>query len=341
MLTCFRQVLTGVVAILLMSSPARADAVEDFYRSKSLTLVVGYSAGGGFDLYARSFAKHFRNHVPGNPTIVVQNMPGAGSLTATNYIYNVSPKDGSVIALARAPVMELLAGTSRSAFETTKFTWIGNGATELSTCALLHNPQVKTFADAQKHPFTLAGLGPGSDEDMFTKILNNLFDLKARLINGYPGGAEAMLAVERGEVDGRCGWSYSSLTIAKPEWVTQKRIKVLATLTLARSTALPDTPSILELASTDRQRQILGLVIGSQTMGRPFFAPPGVPADRAAALRKAFDATMADPAFIADRRNVGEEVNPATAQEIEALLAKLFATPRDLIQETRAIIAGN
>ncbi|MDO9442258.1 MAG: tripartite tricarboxylate transporter substrate-binding protein [Beijerinckiaceae bacterium] len=325
----------------LMATPAKADAVEDFYKGRTLTLVVGYSAGGGFDLYARSFAKHLRNHVPGNPTVVVQNMPGAGSLTATNYIYNVSPKDGSVFALARAPVMELLAGTSRSAFETGKFTWIGNGATELSTCALLHNPQVATLADAQKHPFTLAGLGPGSDEDMFTKVLNNLFDMKARLINGYPGGAEAMLAVERGEVDGRCGWAYSSLAIAKPEWIAQKRIKVLATLTLARSPVLPEIPSVMEFAKTDRQKQILTLVIGSQTLGRPFFAPPGVPPDRAAALRSAFERTMSDPAFIADRRASGEDVNPATAAEIEALMAKLSATPKELVQETRAIIAGN
>jgi tripartite-type tricarboxylate transporter receptor subunit TctC len=337
---CIWNCLAGLGLIAALSGVARAEPAEDFYKTHPVTIVVGYSAGGGFDLYARSVAKHIRRFIPGNPNVVVQNMPGAGSLTATNYVYNVAPKDGSVIALARAPVMELLAGTASSAFDPMKVTWIGNGATELTICGLLGNPQVNTIADAQKVPFTLAGLGPGSDEDMFTKVLDNLFDLKARLINGYPAGAEAMLAVERGEVDGRCGWSYSSLMMAKPEWVTSRKLRILTSLTLERSQKLPDTPAILEFATTDRQRQILGLVIGSQIMGRPFFAPPGLPAERAQALRNAFDQTMADPAFIADRRAANEEVNPTDAPGIEALLKKLFATPKPLVDETRAIIAG-
>jgi tripartite-type tricarboxylate transporter receptor subunit TctC len=337
---CIWNCLAGLGFIAALSGGARAEPVEDFYKTHPVTIVVGYSAGGGFDLYARSVAKHIRRFIPGNPNVVVQNMPGAGSLTATNYVYNVAPKDGTVIALARAPVMELLAGTASSAFDPMKVTWIGNGATELTICGLLGNPQVNTIADAQKVPFTLAGLGPGSDEDMFTKVLDSLFDLKGRLINGYPAGAEAMLAVERGEVDGRCGWSYSSLMMAKPEWVTSRKLRILTTLTLERSQKLPDTPAILEFATTDRQRQILGLVIGSQIMGRPFFAPPGLPAERAQALRNAFDQTMADPAFIADRRAANEEVNPTSAQGIEALLKKLFATPKQLVDETRAIIAG-
>jgi tripartite-type tricarboxylate transporter receptor subunit TctC len=196
------------------------------------------------------------------------------------------------------------------------------------------------MADAQKFPFTLAGLGPGSDEDMFTKVLNSLFDTKARLVNGYPAGAEAMLAVERGEVDGRCGWSYSSLVTAKPDWVANHRVKFLVTLTVDRSPKLPDTPSIMELATTDRQRQILGLVVSSQVMGRPFFAPPGIPPERAKMLRAAFEKTMQDPGFLADRKALNEEVNPTNAEDVEALLRKTFATPRDLVDETKLIIAG-
>ena len=335
-----RRLLIAVAAAVTIQHGAWADPVEDFYRSHPVTLIVGYSAGGGFDLYGRAVAKHLRRHIPGSPNVIVQNMPGAGSLTTTNYVYNVAPRDGTVVALARAPVMELLAGTSRSAFDPMKITWVGNGATDLSMCAVLGNPAIHDFGDAQKQEFTLAGLGPGSDEDMFTKVLNNLFGLKARLVNGYPGGAEAMLAVERGEVDGRCGWSYSSLMIAKPQWVKEKRIRFLTTLTLARSPALPDTPSILELATTERQKQILSLVIGSQTLGRPFFAPPDVPPERVAALRAAFDATMADPAFIAERRAVNEEVNPTGWRDIQALMTKLYSTPKALVDETRAIIAG-
>ncbi len=328
------------VAATITTAPAHAQTPDEFYKGRTVTVVVGYSAGGGFDLYARGFSKFFRNHLPGNPNVIVQNMPGAGSLTATNYISNVATKDGSIIALARAPVMELLAGTNSSAFDPLKLNWIGNGATELTVCGVMNNPQVRNMADAQKHAFTLAGLGPGSDEDMFTKVLNNLFHMKAKLVNGYPAGAEAMLAVERGEVDGRCGWSYSSLMMAKPEWVASKKVTFLASLAIERSAKLPDTPAIMEFVTNERERQILGLVIGSQIMGRPFFAPPGIPPDRTKALRAAFDATMADPAFIADRKAVNEDVNPTRAEDVEALLRKLFATPKELVEETRTIIAA-
>jgi tripartite-type tricarboxylate transporter receptor subunit TctC len=329
------------LALCALAAPSlRAETPDDYYKGRNVTLVVGYSAGGGFDLYARGFAKFVRNHIPGASGVVVQNMPGAGSLTATNYIANVAPKDGTVFALARAPVMELLAGTPSSAFDPLKLTWIGNGATDLTVCGVMNNPNVRTMQDAQRFPFTLAGLGPGSDEDMFTKVLNALFNTKARLVNGYPAGAEAMLAVERGEVDGRCGWSYSSLTTAKPEWVASNRVKFLVSLTVDRSPKLPDTPSIMELATTDRQRQILGLVVSSQIMGRPFFAPPGLPADRVKTLRAAFEQTMKDPGFLADRKALNEEVNPTSAEDVEALLRKTFATPRELVDETKMIIAG-
>jgi tripartite-type tricarboxylate transporter receptor subunit TctC len=336
----WHNLLLAASTLVALSTPLRADGPEDFYKGKNVTLVVGYSAGGGFDLYARGFAKHARNHIPGASGIVVQNMPGAGSLTATNYIANVAPKDGTVFALARAPVMELLAGTPSSAFDPLKLTWIGNGATDLTVCGVMNNPNVLTMADAQKFPFTLAGLGPGSDEDMFTKVLNSLFSTKARLVNGYPAGAEAMLAVERGEVDGRCGWSYSSILSAKPDWIASNRVKFLVALTIDRSPKLPDTPSVMELATTERQRQILNLVVGSQVMGRPFFAPPGLPADRTKALRLAFEQTMKDPAFLADRKALNEDVNPTSAEDVEALLRKSFATPRELVDETKAIIAG-
>lgn len=338
--TSICKLLMGACVAAFVASPSNADPIEDFYKTHPITIVVGYSAGGGFDLYARGFAKYLRNNIPGSPTVVVQNMPGAGSLTATNYIYNVAPKDGTVIGLARAPVMELLAGTSSSAFDPRKLAWLGNGATELTVCALLSNPEVRTISDAQTHSFTLAGLGPGSDEDMFTKVLNELFGLKARLINGYRGGAEAVLAVERGEVDGRCGWSYSSIAVAKPEWIREKRLKIMASLTPERVPSLPDTPAIMEFAKTEKQRQILGLVIGSQILGRPLFAPPGIPPERLAALRKAFEMTMKDPGFVADRLAANEEVNPTSASDVEALLTKLFATPKDLVDETRAIIGG-
>jgi tripartite-type tricarboxylate transporter receptor subunit TctC len=332
----FLATLSTVSALAL---PAHADSVGDFYKSHPITLVIGSPAGGGFDLYGRVVARYFSKHLPGNPNVIVQDMPGAGSILAANHMYNVAAKDGTAIAMVRAPVMDALTGSSSTAFDATKFTWLGNGMTELSVCAQLGNPNINSIADAQKYPFTIASMGPGSDEEMFTKVLNRLFGLKDKIIAGYAGGADAVLAIERGEVDGRCGWSYSSIMIMRPQWVADKRLKILAALSLERIPGLPDTPSIMEFATTDRQKNILKLLISCEAMGRPFLAPPGIPADRAAALRKAFEDTMEDPEFVAERRAAHEPVNPMSWQELDALIKQLYATPKDLLDETRAIIA--
>lgn len=328
-------------ALALSLQPAAADAVSDFYKDRSVTLIAGYSAGGGFDLYARTLANHLGKHIPGQPRVIVQNMPGAGSTRAASHLYNVAPKDGTVIALVRAPVIEPLVGTGGGAFEATKFTWLGSGSSDLTVCALLGNPNVKTMADAAQHQFTLGGLGPGSDEDMYAKILKKLLALKIQLVTGYPGGAEMILAVERGELDGRCGWAYSSIKISKPNWIAEKKIKVLNVLALERSPELPDVPAIMEFAKTERQKQIFRFVLNAQTLGRPFAAPPNIPADRAAALRKAFDNTMADPALLSDMKARKLDVEHIGWKTIDALLGDLYATPKDIVEETRAIISGD
>jgi tripartite-type tricarboxylate transporter receptor subunit TctC len=334
-------ILSGLLLATAVTLPAYADGVEDFYKDRTVTLIAGYSSGGGFDLYARVLANHLGRHVPGQPRIIVQNMPGAGSMRAANHLYNVAPKDGSVISLTRSPVIEPLVGATGAAFDATKFTWLGSGASDLTVCGLLGNPKVKTMADARQTEFTLGGLGPGSDEDMYAKILRKLLGLKIHLVSGYPGGAELILAVERGELDGRCGWAYSSIKISKPDWVAEKKIKLLNVLALERSPELPDVPAIMEFATSERQRQIFKFVLNAQTLGRPFAAPPGIPADRAAALRKAFDATMADPALLAEMKAKKLDVEPIRWQSIETLLKDLYATPKDVVEETRAIIAGD
>jgi tripartite-type tricarboxylate transporter receptor subunit TctC len=332
--------LSGLLLATAIALPAHADAVEDFYKDRTVTLIAGYSSGGGFDLYARVVANHLGRHIPGQPRIIVQNMPGAGSMRAANHLYNVAPKDGSVISLTRSPVIEPLVGASGAAFDATKFTWLGSGASDLTVCALFGNPKVNTMADARQTQFTLGGLGPGSDEDMYSKILRKLLGLKIHLVSGYPGGAELILAVERGELDGRCGWAYSSIKISKPDWVAEKKIKILNVLALERSPELPDVPAIMEFATGERQKQIFKFVLNAQTLGRPFAAPPGIPADRAAALRKAFDATMADPALLAEMKARKLEVEHVRWQSIETLLKDLYATPKDVVEETRAIIAS-
>jgi tripartite-type tricarboxylate transporter receptor subunit TctC len=334
-------ILSGVLLAAALTLPAHADGVEDFYKDRTVTLIAGYSSGGGFDLYARVVANHLGRHIPGQPRVIVQNMPGAGSMRAANHLYNVAPKDGSVISLTRAPVIEPLVGANGAAFDAAKFTWLGSGASDLTVCGLVGNPKVKSMADARQTEFTLGGLGPGSDEDMYAKILRKLLGLKIHLVSGYPGGAELTLAVERGELDGRCGWAYSSIKISKPDWIAEKKIKLLNVLALERSPELPDVPAIMEFATSERQKQIFKFVLNAQTLGRPFAAPPGIPADRAAALRKAFDATMTDPALLAEMKAKKLAVEPIGWQSIEALLKDLYATPKHVVEETRAIIAGD
>jgi tripartite-type tricarboxylate transporter receptor subunit TctC len=331
--------LAGILLAGIVAMPAQADPVEDFYKDRTLTLIAGYSPGGGFDLYARIVANHLGRHIPGHPRLLVQNMPGAGSTRAAGYIYNVAPKDGSVISLTRAPVIAPLIGSSDAPFDETKFTWIGSGASDLTVCALLGNPKVRTMADATQTEFTLGGLGPGSDEDMYAKILKKMLGLKIHLVTGYPGGAELILAVERGELDGRCGWAYSSIKISKPSWLAEKKLKILNVLALARSPELPDVPAIMEFAKDERQKQILRFVLNSQTLGRPFVAPPNIPAERAAALRKAFDDAMRDPALLAEMQARKLDVAPVSWRAIEPLLKDLYATPKDIVTEARAIIA--
>jgi tripartite-type tricarboxylate transporter receptor subunit TctC len=332
--------LSGFTLAIVLAAPAQADPVQEFYAGKTVTLITGYSAGGGFDLYSRIIANYLGKYIPGQPRIVVQNMPGAGSLRAASHVFNVAPKDGSVISLTRAPVIAPLLGSSGgSGFDVSKFTWLGSGASDLTVCALLGAPKVNSMADAIQHPFTLGGLGPGSDEDMYTKILRKLFGIKAQLVSGYPGGAEMVLAVERGELDGRCGWAFSSIKISKPDWIATKKIKFLTVLALERSPELPDVPAIMEFATTERQKQILGFVLNAQTLGRPFVAPPGIPADRAAALRKAFEATMADQAYLAEMKAKKLDVGPVSWRAMETLLKGFYATPPAIVAETRAIIA--
>jgi tripartite-type tricarboxylate transporter receptor subunit TctC len=330
----------GLMALAMSGQAGRADSVEDFYKGKTINLVIGYSVGGGYDLYARTVGRHLGKHIPGNPTVLVQNMAGAGSLKAANYIYGVAAKDGTALGtFARGLPMEPLIGTSVTQFDARKFTWLGSGTDELSVCVTWERSDVKSWEDALKKPFTVAGEGSGSDPDIFSSLLRNAFGLKLKLVSGYPGAAEMSLAIERGEVDGRCGWSWSSIKSLKPEWIAEKKLNVLVQLNEHRSAELPDVPTIFEKAASERQRQMLSLVISRQVMGRPFAAPPDLPPDRAKALRTAFEETLKDPAFLQEAKGVKLDVNPVSGAEIDKLIGELYRTPPDVIAEAKAAIA--
>jgi tripartite-type tricarboxylate transporter receptor subunit TctC len=332
--------LCGIVLIASFLDQAKADAVADFYHGRTVTLLVGYSVGGGYDNYARVLARHLGNHIPGNPSVLPQNMPGAGSLRALNYLYNAAPKDGSAIGtFGRGLVMEPLIGSSPTQFDARKLLWLGSGSDEISLCGTWHSSRIKSWNDMQTVPFTVGGEGSGSDPDIFAAMMKNVFGVKLRIVSGYPGSAEVALAVERGEVDGRCGWSLSSLRQMRPDWLPTRQFKPIVQLNLTKSPELPDVPAITELATSETQRQILKLVLSRQSMARPFAAPPGLPADRAAALRQAFDRTMADPEFIAEARAAGLEVNPVSGVEIERLVGELYQTPPDVVAKAKAAVA--
>lgn len=338
----FALALVLLAAFVVGFPAARAqEATADFYRGKNVNLIVGYSAGGGYDTYARILARHLGRHIPGNPSVVVQNMPGAGSLKATNFLFNVAPKDGSTIAtFSRGMAMEPLIGTSNVQFDSTKFAWLGSGTNEVSVFVVWHTSPVKTWQDMLTKDFTVGGEGSGSDPDIYALLLKNAFGAKLKLISGYPGTAEIAIALERGEVDSRASWSWSSLKTLRPQWITEKKVHFPVQLNFQKGAELQDVPAIMEFATTERQRQMLKLILSRQEMARPFTAPPGLPEDRLAALRKAFDETWADPELQAEMKVRGQEVNPVSGAALQKMVAELYATPKDVVEETRKAIGG-
>ncbi len=330
------RILVSAAMALALASPAHAQSAEDFYRGKTVTILVGFTAGGGYDLYARLVGRHIGRHIPGNPSVVVQNMPGAGSMKATQYVYGVAAKDGLTLAtVSRGMVTEPLLNAASPGFDPVKFTWLGTVTSETSVCATWKTSAVKTWDDMFKQEFSLGGSAIGADPDTFALILRNVFGAKVKLVTGYPGGNDINLAMERQEVEGRCGWSWTSLKSQK-QWVPQ--INLLVQFNLEKNADLPNVPSALERAANDEQRQVLRLLIAGQYVGRPFFTSPDIPADRKAALRAAFDATMKDTQFLEDAARLDLEISPIAAPAVDAFLADLYRTPKDVVAKAVAAI---
>jgi tripartite-type tricarboxylate transporter receptor subunit TctC len=337
-------VLRAVLTLCLLLSPfatARADAVSDFFHGKTVTVFIGFTAGGGYDVYGRLIARYMGNHIPGNPTLVAQNMPGAGSLQLANYLYNVAPKDGTAIAtFGRGEAVEPLIGSGGARFDASKFLWLGSVANEVSLCAVWQSSPVQRWSEATQKEFTVGGLGAGADPDIFAAVLKNVFGAKLRIVSGYPGGNDVTLAMERGEVDGRCGWSWSAIKATRFAYLQEHKMGLLIQLALQKSPDLPDVPLVTDLARNDRERQVLRMIFSRQVTAWPYAAPPGLPADRAAALRAAFDATMKDPGFLAEARKAGLEVDPVPGAEMDRLIAELYKTPPDIVAKAKKAAAS-
>jgi tripartite-type tricarboxylate transporter receptor subunit TctC len=329
--------VTGLLFALDLPSPARADAVEDFYRGKTITLLIGYTPGGTYDAYGRLVAHFMGNHIPGKPTIVVRNMPGAASRVAAAHLYNVAPRDGTMLATADQSLALAQAMGEKLQFDATKFTWIGNPSAGNNTTVTWHTSGVKSIEDAKAREITMGATG-GSTSSQYPRAMNSVLGTKFRIITGYPGGNDINLAMERGEVGGRGSDSWASWKGTRPDWLRDHKINILVQIGLTKAPDLPDVPLLMDLASNPEDRAVLRLLSAPSVIGRPIFGPPDVPAERIKALRQAFDATMKDPAFVAELEKAQLELEPTSGEELERLVNEIATTPKPIAQRLADII---
>ncbi|MBV8169298.1 MAG: hypothetical protein JO021_21065, partial [Alphaproteobacteria bacterium] len=319
---------------------AAADPVADFYAGKRITLIIGYGTGGGYDEYARMLARFLGDHIPGKPVLVPQNMPGAGSRQAANWLYNVAPKDGTAIAtLSQTTPTDQALGQPGIQFDVRKFNWIGNMIVVNNTLAVWHTTGVKTLEEATKKQLAIGASGASSPSVLYPQASNNLLGTKFRIITGYPGGGDINVAMERGEVDGRGSNSWASWKSTRADWMKNHLINILFQVGLKREMDLPDVPLWSELGRDAEQRQVLEVLSGDVAVGRPFLTAPGVPPERVQALRKAFDDTMADPAFRAEAEKAHMDINPVGGAELQDIVGKIVSpSPRVIELVKQAIL---
>jgi tripartite-type tricarboxylate transporter receptor subunit TctC len=324
------------VALTVLVSPAFAETPEQFYKGKSIDLVIGYPPAGSNDVYARLVARHLGKHVPGNPTVVPKNMPGAGSFIALAHMYNIAAKDGLSIGLgAPTSAIDEKLGTKGVRFKTAEFNWIGRVDSLVNMVFLWHTSPVKTFADAQRIESKLSGTGVGSTVSVYPIVTNNVLGTKFKLIMGYKGSADAQLAVERGEVEGH-STSWTAVKVGHPDWYPTKKINIIVQYALKRHPELPNVPTVVELARNDEERAVLSAVMGATEVGTAFFTTPGVPTDRVTALRRAFDAMTKDPEFIEDAKKLKLTLGPITGEELQKVVAGVSALSPALLEKVKA-----
>jgi tripartite-type tricarboxylate transporter receptor subunit TctC len=334
--------LLACAAVLWAS--AQADAQEDvaaFYRGKQLRLIVGTGAGGGYDLFARAVARHIGDHIPGHPTLIVQNQGAAGGLLMVNQLASLGPKDGTVIAapvngIPTAPLLE----PAGARFETAKLNWIGSTNRETYVAYAWHTAAVQTLADLTRRPLIVGATAPGTTLVDFPLVANAILGTRFKVVRGYDSTPQINVAIERGELEGNGGIGWQSVKTQTPQWITDKKITVIAQYGLQRDPELAAAPTMLELAKTQADRQALTMMFARTEYGRPYFAPPDVPAARLQTLRRAFDATMKDPAFIADAAQLQLELSPMSGEEVQAVVAKLAGTPPEVVARVRSALEG-
>jgi tripartite-type tricarboxylate transporter receptor subunit TctC len=318
---------------------ANAQSVEEFYKSHPITMLVGSGAGGGYDVYARVFARYWTNHIPGHPPIIAKNMPAAAGLAAASTLYNGAERDGSVIgAFTNGAAMDPLFGNASAHYDARQFNWLGSIGKLENVCATWHTSAVKTIAQARDRAVIVAAAGATSNTTIVPKMLNALIGTKFKVISGYDPGSGLTIAVEGGEAEGVCGLSWSTMKASRPRWVNEHLLTVIVQMGLSKLRELPDVPSALDLVSDLESKQVMELILIRQEAGRPFAAPPGTPADRVAALRAAFGETLRDPDFIAEAERTQLEIEPLTGEEIEKSLARAYAAPQPIVRRAAALV---
>ena len=336
-----RAIWIGAALLVCAALPASAQGVEQFYAGKTIELIVGYPPGGSNDVYGRAVARHIGRHIPGSPQVVFRNMPGAGSILAANHIYNVAPKDGTVLGLLAATnVLDERLGASGVKFETAKFTWIGRVSSSVNVTAMWNTSKIKTIDDAFTTEAALGATGTGSTVYVYPNVLNRVLGAKFKLVMGYGGSNEAMLALERGEIDGH-STSWEAYKSAHPDWIKDKKINVVVQYGLNRHPDLPDVPTCVEIAKTDEQKQILRAVVNATEIGKAILSSPGIPVERVEALRKAFMDMTRDGEFISELEKMRVELTPMPGAKLQDLVQEVGNLTPDLVQKIKAVYGAN
>jgi tripartite-type tricarboxylate transporter receptor subunit TctC len=333
-----RRSVTAISLSLLLTTATPLAAQPDALAGKSVQMIIGFGPGGGYDLWGRTVGRHIGKHLPGNPNVVPQNMPGAGSYTAASYIFNIAPRDGTVLGIiARDAALGPLSGATGARFDPTKLSWIGTPAKETNVCIAYHTAQVKTAQDLLDKPLIVGDTGPGTGTRSYPKALNELLGMKFKLVGGFPASSDVFLAMERGEVEGICE-SLDSIKIRRPDWIPTKKISVLLQAGVEPNPELTGVPFVLDLARDSEQKQAIEFLYAGQGIGRPFVAPPYLSPDRLKMLRDAFNATMKDAEFVAEAKKSKLDLEPEDGEHLSALIAKIYATPKPIVDKVTALI---
>ena len=326
------------LALCIPSLCAAQESVAGFYKGKTITIMVGFGPGGSTALTAAALASHMGRYLPGNPSFIVQYVPGGAGVVVANDIYNLVPRDGTVFAITKSTaIVAPLLSNKNAQFDGRKFTWIGSANVERTVCLSWYTAPVKTLKDAMTKEFIVGGTTSDAADTVFPKAANKLIGTKIRVVGGYQSSAELNLAMERGELEGNCGLAWPIVKLREPKWLTEKKINILFQMGLEKHPDLPDVPLISDYAKTPEDRQVFEFLFTPQEMGNPFLAPPGIPAERAKALREAFERTVKDPQFLADAGKVGLEVEYGSGEKMEGLLGRVYSAPPEVIARVNAV----